>query len=355
MNNEKIVPSQKFATMGKQSSKNWLTTAIHVIGWGLLLCSPLMFAGAFGKSLDFNLYLLFAIVPFAHMIVFYMNFFIFIDRYLFKKNLGMLLLVNIVLIFALSLGMHYWHELLNPIRPPIPLYIILLRDSLLFLLTAALSVAIKVTANWYKTEKERQEIEKERAAAELKNLKSQLNPHFLFNTLNNIYSLVSMNPSQAQIAILSLSKLLRYVLYDNNQLTLPLSKELSFVKSYIELMSLRLSEKVKLSVNMPEPEDDKGLMIAPLMFITLIENAFKHGVNPVGESRIDILIEIKDSKIISCKIKNSFFPKTEDDRSGSGIGLDNLRKRLSLIYPGKYTLKSEREGDLYISELNITV
>jgi LytS/YehU family sensor histidine kinase len=120
-------------------------------------------------------------------------------------------------------------------------------------------------------------------------------------------------------------------------------------------MSLRLSEKVKLSVNVPEPEDDKGLMIAPLMFITLIENAFKHGVNPIGESKIYILIKITDSNIISCKIENSFFPKTEEDRSGSGIGLDNLKKRLNLIYPGKYTLKSERVGDFYVSELNITV
>ena len=341
--------------MVKVSSNKWLTAAIHAFGWGLLFCSPLMFSGAFGKSISLNQYLLFAIVPFAHMIVFYTNYFVFIDSYLFKKNLGMLLLVNILLIVALSLGMHYWHELLNPMKLRLPLYMILLRDSLLFMLTAALSVAIKVTANWYKTESARQEIEKERAAAELKNLKSQLNPHFLFNTLNNIYSLVSMNPTQAQIAILSLSQLLRYVLYDNNLLVLPLSKELSFVKSYIELMTLRLSEKVKLTVNVPEPEDDKGLMIAPLMFITLIENAFKHGVNPIGESKIDILIDITDSNIISCKIKNSFFPKTEEDRSGSGIGLDNLRKRLNLIYPGKYNLKSERLGDTYVSELNITV
>ncbi|MFA6335450.1 MAG: histidine kinase [Bacteroidales bacterium] len=341
--------------MAKKSSKKWLMAAIHVIAWGLLICLPLMFSNSFERALDLKSYLLFTIVPVAHMIVFYTNYFIFINNYLFKKHLANFLFYNVLLIIFIALAIHLCHELLNPGHPSPPLYIWLLRDSIIFMFTATLSVAIKVTVNWYKTENQRQEIEKEKAAAELKNLKSQLNPHFLFNTLNNIYSLVSINPAQAQYAILSLSQLLRYVLYDNNQLTLPLSKELSFVKSYIELMTLRLSEKVKLSVSIPDPEEDKGLLIAPLLFITLIENAFKHGISPTGESKIDILIELNELNTITCKIENSYYPKSDMDRSGSGIGLENLRKRLDLIYPGKYLLISERVDDMYVSQLTIVV
>lgn len=149
---------------------------------------------------------------------------------------------------------------------------------MLLALTVALSVAIKMTGNWYRTEAEKQEIEKERTQAELKNLKSQLNPHFLFNTLNNIYALIQLNPPQAQYAVHSLSHLLRYVLYDNNQNLISLDKEFAFMKNYIELMSLRLSsDQVKLNIDIPD--DGRGYMVAPLLFITLIENAFKHGVS----------------------------------------------------------------------------
>lgn len=331
---------------------------IHIICWSLLLCSPLMFANSFRRTFVFSDYLLFIVMPLAHMIVFYTNYFLFINKLLFKNHLGRFLLYNVILIIVVSLGIHLWHVTFEfreiPPRPN-PVFLWLLKDSLMLILTAGLSVAIKVTANWYKTERERQEIEKEKTAAELKNLKNQLNPHFLFNSLNNIYSLVSLNPGQAQYAILSLSQLLRYVLYDNNQSTLPLSKELSFVKSYIELMTLRLSEKVKLTVIIPNPDAGKGLLIAPLLFITLIENAFKHGVSPVEESHINILIELKNSNIITCKIENSYYPKSDHDRSGSGIGLNNLTKRLNLIYPDKYSLISKKDGNIYISQLTITL
>lgn len=341
--------------MSKKRSRKWLMTAIHVIAWGLFLCSPLMFSNSFTKSLDMRGFLLFSLIPVAHMAVFYANYFLFVDMYLFKRHLAKFLFYNLLLIATLSLGIHILHELFIHGMPSPPIYIWLVRDSVIFMFTAALSVAIRVTSNWYKSESQRQEIEKEKAAAELQNLKSQLNPHFLFNTLNNIYSLVSVNQEQAQYAILSLSQLLRYVLYDNDQHTLPLSKELSFVKSYVELMSLRLSEKVRLTMKIPDPLECKGMSIAPLMFITLIENAFKHGVSPTSESEIVISIELKDHNTVSCRIENSYFPKTDTDRSGSGIGLENLKKRLSLIYPGKYIFFSERRDDTYISQLTINV
>lgn len=175
------------------------------------------------------------------------------------------------------------------------------------LLVTGLSVAIKMTGRWYRVEREKQEIEKERTQAELQNLKSQLNPHFLFNTLNNIYALVALNPQQAQYALHSLSQLLRYVLYDNNQQMMPLSKELAFIRSYVELMSLRLSKQVQLEVNLPE--DDRGYQVAPLLFIALIENAFKHGVSATEPSFIHISFALTGGDTLICTVENSCFPK----------------------------------------------
>ena len=273
--------------------------------------------------------------------------------------------MNLLLIVAVDLFQHFWHEIFRLYvmtdlprkgdghHGP-PAYFFLMWNFMLLALTVALSVAIKMTGNWYRTEAEKQEIEKERTQAELKNLKSQLNPHFLFNTLNNIYALIQLNPPQAQYAVHSLSHLLRYVLYDNNQNLISLDKEFAFMKNYIELMSLRLSsDQVKLNIDIPD--DGRGYMVAPLLFITLIENAFKHGVSPSEKSFVSIAFRITEADTLVCTIENSYFPKDDHDRSGSGIGLDNLRKRLNLIYPNRHILRTERLGDRYMSQLIINL
>lgn len=120
---------------------------------------------------------------------------------------------------------------------------------MLMALTVGLAVAIRMTGNWYRIEAEKQQIEKERTQAELKNLKSQLNPHFLFNTLNNIYALIPIDRTKAQFAVHSLSHMLRYVLYENNQNYIPLEKEIQFVRNYVELMELRLPDRVETTVD----------------------------------------------------------------------------------------------------------
>uniref|UniRef100_UPI0024BBE23C sensor histidine kinase n=1 Tax=Alistipes indistinctus TaxID=626932 RepID=UPI0024BBE23C len=191
------------------------------------------------------------------------------------------------------------------------------------------------------------------AQSEVKMLQNQINPHFLFNTLNNIYALVALNPQQAQYALHSLSQLLRYVLYDNNQQMMPLSKELAFIRSYVELMSLRLSKQVQLEVNLPE--DDRGYQVAPLLFIALIENAFKHGVSATEPSFIHISFALTGGDTLICTVENSCFPKNELDRSGSGIGLENLRRRLSLLYPGQHILRMEKIGEQYVAQMVLTL
>ena len=217
-----------------------------------------------------------------------------------------------------------------------PLAILFFKDIFPLIITMGLSLAIKVTAKWYELDLQSKEADKKHTEAELQNLRQQLNPHFLFNTLNNIYSLIAISPEKAQSVVLDLSKLLRYVLYENDAEKVALSREMNFIVNYVELMRIRLTSDVEVKMKVESVTESK-LEIAPMLFITLVENAFKHGVSPNNRSFINIDIHITDNKRLVCRISNSLFPKSETDRSGSGIGLENLRRRLGLLYPERYT------------------
>lgn len=347
--------------MQQYGKKDVLQTLIHIIGWGIMFSFPFLFSTKTG-AVTLTWYLGYIMVPIAFMTIFYVNYFFLIDRLLFRKKIWIFILANLILIGITVYGLHEWHNfhsLHSDMKPPEihrempPISLFLMRDYILMALTAGLSVAIKMTGKWYNIENEKRELEKIHAEAELRNLKSQLNPHFLFNTLNNIYALIAVNQDRAQFAIHDLSRLLRHVLYENNDNAVALDKELAFMTSYIELMSLRLPTHVTLRVNIPETSE--SIFIAPLLFITLIENAFKHGVSSTEESFIDINMEIRGTEEITCHINNSYFPKTDNDRSGSGIGLDNLQKRLQLLYPGHYILSGGRRGNEYAASLTINL
>ena len=178
-----------------------------------------------------------------------------------------------------------------------------MRDSLMLVLSICLSVSLKLSEKWLRWTVIEKQIEAEKKEHELKNLKTQLNPHFLFNTLNNIYALIGISTDKAQRAVHELSQLLRYVLYDNEQREVPMESDLKFVKNYIELMRLRLTPMVTLTVNINE-NDGQGLNIAPLMFVSLVENAFKHGVSASEPSSILIAIGVEDG-VVHCHVENT--------------------------------------------------
>ena len=187
--------------------------------------------------------------------------------------------------------------------------------------------------------------------SELKNLKSQLNPHFLFNTLNNIYALIAISPVKAQAAVHELGNLLRYVLYENKEQEVELSKEIDFIENYISLMRLRLSPDVVLNVNIVRKETENN-KIEPLMFVSLVENAFKHGISNSKPSYISISL-LSDNQKVMCSIENSNFPKPKTDKSGSGIGLKNLQKQLSILYPDCSDLSIQSDDNKFQSVLTI--
>lgn len=182
------------------------------------------------------------------------------------------------------------------------------------------------------------------AEAELSWLKHQLNPHFLFNTLNNISSLVQIDADKAQDCIGQLSDLLRYALYDSEKEMVPITGEVEFMKNYIALMQLRCGSLTVVNCNFDIR--NKDVEIAPLLFISLIENAFKHGVNARKDSVVNIeMCEDGPDLVFNCN--NTLFEKQQVDRIGSGIGLENLRRRLDLIYPGNSEFTCGAEDGMY--------
>ena len=342
----------------------WNPVFIHILAWTIVFLFPLLFierVESMRRIHDFSL-MRFYIQPISIAIVFYINYLWLIDRVLFRKKPVQFILYNLLLIVVANVVIYLVHHMLLPNefiprhpgpgpRPPRPVFV-QWQDSITLALMVGLSVAIKMTQKWIVTEKERQQLEQERTEAELKNLKNQLNPHFLFNTLNNIYSLIAISPDRAQSAVLELSKMLRYVLYENAQAYVPMEKELEFNHNYIELMRLRLARHVKVEVDMPRGLC-RGYQIAPLLFITLIEDAFKHGTSASEPSFVKIVMSEPSQGVIECHIENSCFPKDENDKSGSGIGLKNLSRQLELLYPGKYTLHAESDTRVYRSSLTI--
>ena len=192
-----------------------------------------------------------------------------------------------------------------------------------------------------------QALEKENLEQQLEYLKYQINPHFFMNTLNNIHALVDIDPEKAKDTILELSRMMRFVLYEGDKKGVPLTKEFEFIRTYIQLMKLRYTDKVTISVDLPQKVPDG--QIPPLMLITFIENAFKHGISYQHESFIDVKVEISEKLLFTCRNSKAETPNQEK----GGVGLQNVTKRLNLLYGNNYTLNIEDKADIYHVELAI--
>ncbi len=345
--------------------------AIHFIVLAIIFIMPEVLM-SWGRTIPKFVY----VHTFGYILVFYVNYFLFIDRFLFKRDrLWLFFVANVLLIILYLLLIFGVHCLCSPpdaqkvfegsdVPPIFPHEVndkwllrevthLFSRDFVMMFLSICVSVALKLSEKWIRWEQYEQKMTAERKEMELKNLKNQLNPHFLFNTLNNIYVLISISQERAQYAVHELSQLLRYMLYENDSKSVSLDKEMLFVKNYIELMRLRLGSNVDLRVDINEKEGI-GLNIAPLLFISLVENAFKHGVSASKQSVIDIKIKVMGTKVV-CRVDNSYFPKNDDDKSGSGIGLVNLKRQLAILYNGRYSLTQKVTDSIFSTDLEINL
>ena len=228
----------------------------------------------------------------------------------------------------------------------------ILRDSLNLAVFAAGATALALARRWVTADQRLKELEAARAQAELRNLRNQINPHFLLNTLNNIYALTAFDTAKAQEAIQELSKMMRHILYDYQKPMIPLKEETEFLENYVKLMRIRLPESVEVLFNAQQSAG--SIEVAPMILISLIENAFKHGISPTEKSFIHINISTDGHQLV-CAIENSNNPKTSSDHSGHGIGLQQVQRRLELAYPNRYTWEQGTKDDNKIYYSIITI
>ncbi len=223
-------------------------------------------------------------------------------------------------------------------------------------LLAGSSTLFKIVIDWLRHLREMQELETQTMQSELRFLKSQINPHFLFNTLNNLYALTLKKSDLAPEIVLKLSEMMRYMLYECNEKQVLLSKEVNYLQNYLDLEALRQGKNVEINFKVNGDVGDKK--IAPLMFIPFIENSFKHGLSHhINKGFVNISLDV-DEDTVHLYIENSkpdSLPHQNHSRKSGGIGLVNVRRRLDLLYPGQYELRIQDAPKTYGVHLTISL
>ena len=222
-----------------------------------------------------------------------------------------------------------------------------LKESVRILLLIEIAYLIFYWA--FKYRKSIQKLKNDKLEAELMLLKNQINPHFFFNTLNNLYSLIKKDADAAQDYVLKLSDLMRFTIYDSGKEKVQLKDEIHYLINYIELQTARYHKDI--DVNFEKTIKNSEVMVAPLLFIILLENAFKHGVEKATENAFVHIQLIEDDNKISFTVKNNYDP--EESSKESGIGLKNLQDRLNLLYPNSHKLCAGSEENIYLTTLEI--
>jgi two-component system, LytTR family, sensor kinase len=319
--------------------------AFHILGWFFIAIIPYLFTGNQSRFALNN------IVIWTKGFIFSIALFYLFYGYVIKVFLKSDALIRFFIIaflffsafLALEITADYftWHIIKPDFRYNTPGKIF--NNIFINGFIVSMALLVLLIENWFYTQKYQQEIEKEKLESELKMLRFQVNPHFLFNTLNNIYSLVYKKSDSAPEAILKLSALMRYMLYESEGSRVALSKELDYLQNFVELQRLRLvsNQQVKMIVE----GDADGYEIAPLLLVPFIENAFKHGTRASKDTTINISILI-NAGLLTFSCVNDFDPGMIS-QVNSGIGMNNVKKRLEMLYNGRYNLNIDMADSRY--------
>ena len=341
---------------------------LHVAFWAYMFLSPMQFMRGTGMSM--LQYLMNCMGQLLLMAMFYVNYLWLTPRYFVSGKHRYFLMINTLLVLSFVAFLHYWGDFTRVIfqrsalmiRQPDTLdeIIYYIRDFVNLTIFATAGASLALASRWFwaddarkLAETARVKAEAAQVKAELSNLRSQINPHFLLNTLNNIYALTAFDQQRAQDAVMQLSKMLRHMLYDNQQDSVKLSEEVTFLENYVNLMKIRLPKMVDVQFKTSLSNPDKR--VAPLLFISLVENAFKHGISPTNPSFVHISMQQPEDDLLLVTIENSNYPKTESDRSGHGVGLQQVQRRLDLAYSQRYewTSGASKDGKKYSSTIKI--
>ena len=337
---------------------NRFTIATHVVVWILLLVIPYVTTDQVFHSLapssDIKYLLVCSILSVVLIIFFYFNYLFLIPKFLLSKKywlyfLFLLLVIAIVLFLS---GVVFMFSAFNPqtlskINPAIEKIIPVIIINALFLWL--LSIASSILWAAYNRLKQ---TESEKLSAQIASLKSQINPHFLFNTLNNIYATAITTSPKAADMVDKLSEMMRYAMKDTQQDFVLLEDEVNYINNFIELQKLRLDKSVKLEYD--TPQDFPALQIAPMLLIPFIENAFKYGVNSEQKSHIKIEVGVNKTEF-RLNVINNKVDIQRDISERSGLGIENTKHRLNLIYPSKHLLVINDTGKEFFVSLCINL
>ena len=340
--------------LNSKRSKTILIVFIHITVWILYLALPY-----FGPGFPFNedrfLTRFYSSITFIGY--FYLNYFILIPKFFTKKKYLLFTLITLIFLvflvyfsafiskppqeFIRGLNKGFIDERPNFVR---------FRFIGLFLTFFLGSMALKLFQNWNKREKQLKDAENERIKSELSFLKYQVSPHFLFNTLNSVYSLAVEKSKKTPDVVLKLSELMRYMLYTSSQRFVNLRDEVKHIKSYIELQKLRLFDVVKVDLIIKEKNLDHK--IEPMLLIPFVENTFKYGIS--YSEQCDIIISVKtENNVLIFESKNTVFDKKVDTEQDTGIGLKNVKRRLEILYPNSHELSLTEKNNIYKVKLKI--
>jgi sensor histidine kinase YesM len=286
----------------------------------------------------------------------YFNYLYLVPKYLIQKKLGLYFLffiISFLLILSLNISSSF---LINDWLKHFPehfsasRFIVLVGANMLFIVIFVSSLGFAFER--FELESKQKALENERLSAEINFLKAQINPHFLFNTLNNLYYLAYTQSENTTEVISKLSQMMRYMIYESNHDRVRLSQEIEYMENYISLEKLRLNNNIPIHFHIHGTH--REVMVAPLILITFLENAFKHGAgNNLSDAWIEIGLEIQEHSILF-QIKNSKPEKMKIIQpEKSGIGLQNVKRRLELTYPEKYKLLTQDEPQFYSIELTL--
>ncbi len=309
---------------------------------------------------------------FFFIIAFYGNYFFIVPKFFFSKKRIRFFLTLFIFTLGLLTISQFASKKIEIFKPPVRarnetelsqdenkrtnflgLHPRILDDTFFLILIFGFSTGMSIVQKLRKDAQKQQNLEKANVENELAFLKNQINPHFFFNSLNNIYALIEIDGAQAQKSIETLSGLMRYLIYESESKKVPLKKEFDFSRHYIDLMRQRLTSKVELSVDITE--DVPNVEVAPLLFIAFIENAFKHGVSYREKSFIDISLQVSEEKVVfHC---NNSIPDTNETQSKQpgGVGIKNITKRLELLYGEQAQLTLKNRENIFTVELIIPI
>lgn len=332
--------------------------ALHVLMWVAIFMLPYILYKTndrpppFLQSRDVKASFLYLpiLTDFLWVGVFYLNAFVLVPH-LFNRKKYLLYGLAAVGIFFSVVAIHgMLFRLLAPARTFRPLNAIVFSLAPFFLALAA-STVWEMWTEKSAADKQMREREKENLKTELSFLRSQISPHFVFNILNNITALIRMKSDQAEPAIMRLSQLMQYMLYDTGSEKVPVKTEVEYLESYIDLQKQRFGKRVRIESNFEL--QDQWAEIEPMLLIPFVENAFKHGIGLIQAPRIAIRLRVQDN-LLHFDIANKYNPLSQEIKDKtSGIGLANVRRRIELLYAGRFSLDITREDEIYRVSLTI--